>query len=88
MTKLSDQELDIISGGVSLPPRVSEDLVNSPYALPLREFIFVEKRKGLSREMIIAEAVAKFRPFCNEIAIREYADSVLTGLEQRTSQSL
>ena len=88
MTKLSDQNLDIISGGASLSPRVSEDLATSPYALPLREFILAEKQKGLSREMIIYEAVAQFRPFCNEIAIRDFADSVLTGLEQRTPQSL
>lgn len=88
MTKLSDQELGIVSGGVSLSPRVSEDLANSPYALPLREFILAEKQKGLNREMIISEAVARFRPFCDEIAIRDYADKVLKNVEQRTTQSL
>ena len=88
MTKLSDQNLEIISGGTSFSPRVSEDLASSPYALPLKEFILAEKQKGLSREMIIYEAVAKFRPFCSEIAIRDFAESVLTGLDQRTAQSL
>ena len=88
MTKLSDQNLDIISGGTSLSPRVSEDLASSSYALPLREFILAGKQKGLNRELIISEAVAKFRPFCNEIAIRDFAYTVLTDLEQRTPQSL
>jgi hypothetical protein len=81
-SQLPDEAVENVTGGGKTPPPVYTvaEIEDDPFVLSIKEFFLEGKKKGLPKELLVQDALAKFGPQCSELVIRGLANSVWFSL--------